>query len=132
MAKEKAAKAPAEEAKVDQDVKMASPEDAPPPPPPAPPVIPKVAFSADAQIQESEESKQRFSWLALRAVRDQHLALFSKIGTGDVELLIKGIEAPQKESGSASPVVRMDGEVKEKEKDRESVQKVEEDTKMEV
>lgn len=38
------------------------------------------------------QSKQRWAWLALRAARDQHLSLFGKIGTGDIEQLANEIE----------------------------------------
>lgn len=43
------------------------------------------------------QNKQRWAWLALRSARESHLHLFPKIGTGDVELLVKAIEAPPEE-----------------------------------
>ncbi|KAJ7459047.1 THO complex subunit 1 transcription elongation factor-domain-containing protein, partial [Mycena galericulata] len=77
------------------------------PPPPAP--------STDDQIIKLEENKQRWAWLALRTARDQHLQHFGKIGTGDIELLAKEIEAEKRvpkgeevvateDVGSASPM----------------------------
>lgn len=38
------------------------------------------------------QQKDRFSWLALRRARTEHLHLFGKIGTGDVDMLITSIE----------------------------------------
>ena len=38
------------------------------------------------------QSKQRWSWLALRTARDQYLQLFGRIGTGDIEILAQEIE----------------------------------------
>jgi hypothetical protein len=38
------------------------------------------------------QNKQRWSWLALRTARDNHLQHFGKIGTGDVLLLSQEIE----------------------------------------
>jgi THO complex subunit 1 len=38
------------------------------------------------------KNKQRWSWLALRTARDQHLQHFGKIGTGDINLLAWEIE----------------------------------------
>jgi len=43
------------------------------------------------------QNKQRWAWLALRSARESYLHLFPKIGTGDVELLVKAIEAPPEE-----------------------------------
>lgn len=61
------------------------------------------------------QNKERWAWLALRTARDQHLQHFGKIGTGDIELLAKEIEAEKRvpkgeevasteDVGSASPV----------------------------
>ena len=38
------------------------------------------------------QNKQRWSWLALRTARDQHLAQFAKIGVGDVVALAAEID----------------------------------------
>ena len=38
------------------------------------------------------QQKDRFSWLALRRARTEHLHLFGKIGTGDVDVLMTSIE----------------------------------------
>ncbi|KAI9459644.1 THO complex subunit 1 transcription elongation factor-domain-containing protein [Lactarius psammicola] len=56
-------------------------------PAPAPILIPP-----DEQITKLEENKQRWAWLALRTARDQHLAQFAKIGTGDIVALAAEIE----------------------------------------
>jgi len=55
-------------------------------------VPPPVTTPPDEQILKLEENKQRWSWLALRNARDQHLALFAKIGVGDIALLAAEIE----------------------------------------
>ncbi|KAJ6469590.1 THO complex subunit 1 transcription elongation factor-domain-containing protein [Mycena vitilis] len=60
----------------------------------APPATP--APSTDDQIMKLEENKQRWAWLALRTARDHHLQHFGKIGTGDIELLAKEIEAEKR------------------------------------
>ncbi|KAJ7109844.1 UDP-glucose epimerase [Mycena epipterygia] len=86
------------------------PTPAPPAATPAPP-----APSTDDQIIKLEENKERWAWLALRTARDQHLQHFGKIGTGDIELLAKEIEAEKRvpkgeevanteDVGSASPM----------------------------
>ncbi|SJL06435.1 uncharacterized protein ARMOST_09772 [Armillaria ostoyae] len=98
-----------------QPVLVSVPEPSPAPPPtvyarPSPPTDPKII--------KHEENKQRIAWLALRAAREQHLNLFGRIGTGDIELLVEEIEAakqketvqllrdpPPEETGSASPLV---------------------------
>jgi len=46
----------------------------------------------DDQIAKLEENKHRWSWLALRTARDQYLAHFGKIGTGDIVQLALEIE----------------------------------------
>lgn len=38
------------------------------------------------------QQKDRFSWLALRRARTEHLHHFGKIGTGDVDMLMTSIE----------------------------------------
>ncbi|KAK0500742.1 THO complex subunit 1 transcription elongation factor-domain-containing protein [Armillaria luteobubalina] len=97
-----------------QPTLVSVPEPSPAPPPtvytrPSPPTDPKII--------KHEENKQRIAWLALRAAREQHLNLFGRIGTGDIEQLVEEIEAAkQKETvqflrdplpeeiGSASPL----------------------------
>jgi len=85
------------------------------PTPPVPPAPGPPATSTDDQIIKLEENKQRWAWLALRTARDHHLQHFGKIGTGDIELLAKEIEAEKRvpkgeelvvaeEVGSASPM----------------------------
>ncbi|KAH9056853.1 hypothetical protein EDB87DRAFT_1675852 [Lactarius vividus] len=81
-----------------------APTPTPPAPAPAPATIPaapeRVATPApapvptppDEQITKLEENKQRWAWLALRTARDQHLAQFAKIGTGDIVALAAEIE----------------------------------------
>ncbi|KAH8099790.1 THO complex subunit 1 transcription elongation factor-domain-containing protein [Cristinia sonorae] len=64
---------------------------APAPVTPAPEPVP-VVLPPDEQIIRAEESKQRWSWLALRTARDQHIQQFGKIGTGDIILLAQEIE----------------------------------------
>ncbi|EEB98296.1 hypothetical protein MPER_02223, partial [Moniliophthora perniciosa FA553] len=94
-----------------------------PAPAPAPAPVP-TPLPPDDQIMRSEESKQRWAWLALRTARDTHLSHFGKIGTGDVGLLVQEVEKEDKglvvESGqgltkSPAPVtmdVDSQGEVK--------------------
>ncbi|KIJ22219.1 hypothetical protein PAXINDRAFT_160129 [Paxillus involutus ATCC 200175] len=60
---------------------------------PAPVPSPTPVPQTDEQILKFEDSKQRWSWLALRTARDQHLQHFGKIGTGDVYLLAQEIDA---------------------------------------
>ncbi|KAK7040176.1 hypothetical protein VNI00_009982 [Paramarasmius palmivorus] len=67
---------------------VTTPTPAPAVPPPLPP---------DDQITRSEESKQRWAWLALRTARDQHLSHFGKIGTGDIQALAREIEKEREE-----------------------------------
>jgi len=54
------------------------------------PTVP--ATPTDDQIIKYEENKHRWSWLALRTARDQYLQHFGKIGTGNVDMLLKEIE----------------------------------------
>ncbi|THH31953.1 hypothetical protein EUX98_g2251 [Antrodiella citrinella] len=76
----------------------ATPTPAPVPTPvPAPVVVAApepvpVVLPPDDQIIRAEESKQRWSWLALRTARDTHIQQFGKIGTGDIILLAQEIE----------------------------------------
>nr|GAT59847.1 UDP-glucose epimerase [Mycena chlorophos] len=57
-----------------------------------------------------EESKQRIAWLGLRAARESHLQHFGKIGTGDIEMLLKEIEA-EKRAGAAGTGQAADEEI---------------------
>lgn len=57
------------------------------------------------------QNKQRWAWLALRTARDQHLAQFAKIGTGDIIALAAEIEREREArenaaalEGGASPL----------------------------
>lgn len=43
------------------------------------------------------QAKQRLSWLALRAARENHLHHFVKIGTGDIVKLAEEIENQKRE-----------------------------------
>ncbi|KAF7307257.1 hypothetical protein MIND_00519400 [Mycena indigotica] len=89
MAKKLAAKPDSEEAaKPAEDVAMPPVE-----PPPKP---------TDEILIELEESKHRTAWVALRAAREVHLQHFGKIGTGDIELLLKEIEN-ESENGKQVP-----------------------------
>ncbi|KAH8992904.1 THO complex subunit 1 transcription elongation factor-domain-containing protein [Lactarius akahatsu] len=92
-----------------------TPSPAPTPTPPAPaaamtPAAPeRVATPApapiptppDEQITKLEENKQRWAWLALRTARDQHLAQFAKIGTGDIVALAAEIEREREAQNAA-------------------------------
>ncbi len=118
-----------------QPALVSVPEPSPAPPPtvyarPSPPTDPKIikheevrCFSvvlvlAFTNPYKLSQNKQRIAWLALRAAREQHLNLFGRIGTGDIEQLVEEIEAakqketvqllrdpPPEETGSASPLV---------------------------
>ncbi|KAJ7897244.1 THO complex subunit 1 transcription elongation factor-domain-containing protein [Mycena olivaceomarginata] len=77
------------------DTPTATPIATPVPPAPVPAPAPP-APSTDDQIIKLEENKQRWAWLALRTARDHHLQHFGKIGTGDIELLAKEIEAEKR------------------------------------
>ncbi|KAH9171037.1 THO complex subunit 1 transcription elongation factor-domain-containing protein [Lactarius sanguifluus] len=65
---------------------------------PAPAPIP---MPPDEQITKLEENKQRWAWLALRTARDQHLAQFTKIGTGDIVALAAEIEREREAQNAA-------------------------------
>ncbi|KAI9455734.1 THO complex subunit 1 transcription elongation factor-domain-containing protein [Boletus coccyginus] len=87
---------------------------APAPVPPVPVAMtPAPAPTADDQILKLEDNKQRWSWLALRTARDQHLQHFGKIGTGDVLLLAQEIEAEKERE-------------REREREKEKAQKMDE------
>ncbi|KZT08810.1 UDP-glucose 4-epimerase [Laetiporus sulphureus 93-53] len=66
---------------------------------PVPPAAPESAHAlpSDEIILQHEENKHRWSWLALRAARDQYLQHFGKIGTGDIVLLAQEIEKEKRE-----------------------------------
>lgn len=53
-------------------------------------------FQKDQMIQNFEQQKQTYSWLALRSASRQYLHLFDKIGTGDVEKLVERIKDSEK------------------------------------
>ncbi|KAL0951887.1 hypothetical protein HGRIS_008544 [Hohenbuehelia grisea] len=73
-----------------------APATASPAPVPAPAVVaPKIT---DEQILKYEETKTRWTWLALRTARDQYLQFFGRIGTGDIVLLAQEIEKAQQEA----------------------------------
>ncbi|KAI9432083.1 THO complex subunit 1 transcription elongation factor-domain-containing protein [Lactarius indigo] len=92
-----------------------SPAPAPTPPAPAPapattPAAPErvatpapvpIPIPPDEQITKLEENKQRWAWLALRTARDQHLAQFAKIGTGDIVALAAEIEREREAQNAA-------------------------------
>ncbi|KAF8433465.1 UDP-glucose 4-epimerase [Boletus edulis BED1] len=93
----------------------------PAPAPPAPATTTSAQSSApalapsntDEQILKLEDNKQRWSWLALRTARDQHLQHFGKIGTGDVLLLAQEIDAEKERE-------------REREREKEKAQKMDE------
>ena len=51
----------------------------------------------DSIIAKHEESKHRWSWIALRTARDRYLQHFGKIGPGDIVQLEVEIEKEKKE-----------------------------------
>ena len=64
-------------------------------PPPAP--VPLSTFPSDSVIAKHEESKHRWSWIALRTARDTYLQHFGKIGPGDIVQLEVEIEKEKRE-----------------------------------
>ncbi|KAH0837897.1 THO complex subunit 1 transcription elongation factor-domain-containing protein [Lanmaoa asiatica] len=95
---------------------VAAPVSTPPAPAITTPALSSTPASApptDEQILKLEDNKQRWSWLALRTARDQHLQYFGKIGTGDVLLLAQEIEADKERE-------------REREREREKAQKTDE------
>ncbi|KAG7099950.1 hypothetical protein E1B28_001743 [Marasmius oreades] len=68
----------------------AAPVTSTPTPRPATPM--SAPLPPDDQIKKAEESKERWSWLALRTAREQYLSHFGKVGTGDVPALVQEIE----------------------------------------
>ncbi|KAL0068405.1 UDP-glucose-4-epimerase [Marasmius tenuissimus] len=92
-----------------------------PTPVPAPAPVPATPVPAplppDDQIKKAEESKERWSWLALRTAREQHLQLFGKIGTGDVQALVQEIEKEREEKEREKKEKEREKENKDKDKD---------------
>jgi len=64
-------------------------------PPPIPAQLPTLP--PDSIIAKHEESKHRWSWIALRTARDRYLQHFGKIGSGDIVQLEVEIEKEKKE-----------------------------------
>ena len=65
------------------------------PPPTTPAQLP--AHPPDPIIAKHEESKHRWSWIALRTARDNYLQHFGKIGPGDIVQLEVEIEKEKRE-----------------------------------
>ncbi|KAF8131614.1 THO complex subunit 1 transcription elongation factor-domain-containing protein [Boletus edulis] len=84
-----------------------------------PSLPPKPGTSVPTRLPGTEApsvapaNKQRWSWLALRTARDQHLQHFGKIGTGDVLLLAQEIDAEKERE-------------REREREKEKAQKMDE------
>lgn len=76
-------------------VQVQPPTRSTPPPPPAP--IQHIVLPPDSIISKHEESKHRWSWIALRTARDRYLQHFGKIGPGDIVQLEVEIEKEKKE-----------------------------------
>lgn len=66
-------------------------------PPPAPTPSQSLTFPPDSIIAKHEESKHRWSWIALRTARDRYLQHFGKIGPGDIVQLEVEIEKEKRE-----------------------------------
>lgn len=65
---------------------------------PPPPVLTQPPnFLSDSVIAKHEESKHRWSWIALRTARDRYLQHFGKIGPGDIVQLEVEIEKEKRE-----------------------------------
>ncbi|KAF8577019.1 hypothetical protein K439DRAFT_1418542 [Ramaria rubella] len=61
--------------------------------PPTPtPILAPPPLKQDDQLRGLLEQKDRLSWLALRRARTEHMHLFGKIGTGDVDMLMTAVE----------------------------------------
>lgn len=68
-------------------------------PPPAP--TQALTLPPDSIITKHEESKHRWSWIALRTARDRYLQHFGKIGPGDIVQLEVEIEKEKREKEEA-------------------------------
>ena len=66
-------------------------------PPPAPASSQPSTLPPDSIIAKHEESKHRWSWIALRTARDRYLQHFGKIGSGDIVQLEMEIEKEKRE-----------------------------------
>ena len=65
---------------------------------PPPPVLTQpLNLPPDSIIMRHEESKHRWSWIALRTARDRYLQHFGKIGPGDIVQLEVEIEKERRE-----------------------------------
>ena len=65
--------------------------------PPPPGLAQPSTFPSDSIIAKHEESKHRWSWIALRTARDRYLQHFGKIGPGDIVQLEVEIEKEKRE-----------------------------------
>ena len=72
-----------------------------PPPAPAPASVQAPTLPPDSIIAKYEETKHRWSWIALRTARDNYLQHFGKIGPGDIVQLEVEIEKEKKEREEA-------------------------------
>lgn len=69
---------------------------------PPPPVLTQPSnLPPDSIIAKHEESKHRWSWIALRTARDRYLQHFGKIGPGDIVQLEVEIEKEKREKEEA-------------------------------
>ena len=68
-----------------------------PPPAPVPAPAQPSTLPPDPIVTKHEESKHRWSWIALRTARDNYLQHFGKIGPGDIVQLEVEIEKEKKE-----------------------------------
>ena len=66
-------------------------------PPPLAPTQTLASLISDSVIAKHEESKHRWSWIALRTARDTYLQHFGKIGPGDIVQLEVEIEKEKRE-----------------------------------
>ena len=65
---------------------------------PPPPVLSQpLNLPPDSIIAKHEESKHRWSWIALRTARDRYLQHFGKIGPGDIVQLEVEVEKEKRE-----------------------------------
>jgi hypothetical protein len=68
-----------------------------PPARPTPPLTQPSALPSDSIVAKHEETKHRWSWIALRTARDRYLQHFGKIGQGDIIQLEAEIEKEKRE-----------------------------------